>query len=286
MVRVKELRKNTVEAFEKSGIEEARADTDYLLSYIAGLSRSDIIFGEGTLDGEAEESFYNAVKRRINGEPVQYIAGICEFMSLELEVNSSTLIPRADTEVLVEECIKIIRENKLKTLLDIGTGSGCVGISAAYYCKEVKPYMLDISAAALETAGRNLKRHGLADRARLLNVDIMSDKAYEISPEEGIFFDLIVSNPPYIKTEEISSLDTKVKNFEPHTALDGGKDGLEFYRRITELSAQKAKYLAFEIGFDQEKEVREIMKAYFKDIQLVYDYGGNPRVLTGKNIQI
>ncbi len=281
MVSLAELRKKSIALLEEKNIEEARADTDFLLFFLTGATKGDIISGRKIIDDETEKVFSNALRRRLKGEPVQYITGICEFMSLEFTVNTSTLIPRADTEILVEECIRLTQENDFINILDIGTGSGCIGLSIAHYCKSVKPYLLDISKEALKVAEKNSERLGLCERTGFINMDILSTEADTLGE-----FDLIVSNPPYIETLVVEELDEKVKDFEPRSALDGGADGLLFYRRITEIAAGKAKYLAFEIGYNQKDTVREIMQKYFKDIRLLSDYGNNPRVLVGKNIQI
>ena len=137
MVSLAELRKKSVALLEENNIEEARADTDFLLFFLTGATKSDIVSGRKMIADDTEKKFSEALIRRIKGEPVQYITGVCEFMSLEFTVNSSTLIPRADTEILVEECIRLIEENGLENILDIGTGSGCIGLSIAHYCDNV-----------------------------------------------------------------------------------------------------------------------------------------------------
>lgn len=281
MVKLGELRKNSIERLKRNKIEEARADTDFLLFFLLGADKEDILKDTKIIDDEDEKKFYDALERRIKGEPVQYIAGRCEFYSMEFEVDENTLIPRADTEILVDECIKLVKEKNLKKVLDIGTGSGCIGISILKSCPEVLVCMLDVSEGALEIAKKNAENLGVLDRATFMKKDILNAE-----PDEFEKFDLVVSNPPYIETETVKNLDDKVKNYEPESALDGGEDGLVFYRKITSVASKNSDYLLFEIGYNQGETVNNIMEEYFKDISLVLDYASNPRVLIGKNSQI
>lgn len=229
--------------------------------------------GEEAAD-EAVKAVKRMLDRRRNGEPLQYILGSAEFMSLEFEVNPSTLIPRADTETLAETVIAQIGEKKAK-LLDIGAGTGCVGISIARYCG-ADVTLSDISRDALETAKRNALLNNVA--ADFLEIDILNE-----IPDGK--FDVIVSNPPYIETEVIKTLQREVKDREPRLALDGGEDGLKFYRRIVSIAPPLLTpngLLAFEIGYNQGKAVPELMKKDFKNIKIIKDLCGNDRVVTGR----
>lgn len=213
------------------------------------------------------------LERRKRGEPLQYILKTAEFMSLEFEVTRDTLIPRSDTETLVEYLLDEIKEGE--SLLDIGTGSGCIGISAAHYAK-AEITLLDISGKALEVAARNAAKNGVS--AEFLNIDILKDY-----PKRK--FDVVVSNPPYIETDVIKTLQTEVKDYEPLTALDGGADGLTFYRRIIEIAPKilnKNGLLAFEIGYNQAKAVSELMRADFSGVRVIKDLCGNDRVVSGR----
>ncbi|MBQ2891251.1 MAG: peptide chain release factor N(5)-glutamine methyltransferase, partial [Clostridia bacterium] len=205
-----------------------------------------------------------------------YIVGHREFMSLDFKVNSSTLIPRADTEILVEELIKIY-EGKKPFIFEIGTGSGCIPVSLAYYIKDAHIMSCDISEKAIETAKENAKNNGVADRVSFIEHDILSGfPALEEAP------DCIVSNPPYIESDVTQTLDENVKNFEPLSALDGGRDGLDFYRSIIkENPLRKGGLLAFEIGYNQGKSVSGLMENDYTDIRIIKDLGGNDRVITG-----
>ncbi len=230
--------------------------------------------GTEAVADEAVKDVEHMLDRRLSGEPLQYILGEAEFMSLKFEVNPSTLIPRADTETLVETVIEEIGKKQVR-LLDIGTGTGCVGISIAHYSK-AGVTLADISREALETAKRNALLNNVT--ADFLKIDILN----EVPDGE---FDVIVSNPPYIETEVIKTLQREVKDHEPFSALDGGADGLEFYRRIVSIAPSllaENGLLAFEIGYNQGKAVSELMEKDFESVKIIKDLCGNDRVVTGR----
>lgn len=281
MVKLRELRKNVYRVFLENRIDEAAADCDFLLYYLTGADKGELLLGEREVDLKTEETVLAAAKRRINGEPVQYITERCEFFGREFKVSPKTLIPRADTEILVQAAAEIIKKNNLKSFLDIGTGSGCIGLSLLAEEEGLCGSLLDISEGALKVSRFNAEALKVEKRAKFIKTDILAAKKEDFSP-----FDIIVSNPPYIERETVKTLDEKVRCFEPMAALDGGEDGLCFYRKITELASSLCRYLAFEIGYNQGEAVYEIMSEYFSDIELIRDYGGNNRVLTGKNKQI
>ena len=215
-----------------------------------------------------------AVERIQDGEPLQYVLGNTEFMSLEFDVNPSVLIPRSDTETLVEYVIENAPVSP--SILDIGTGSGCIAISLCHYIKGSSVTAMDISEKALETACNNAKKNN-AD-VKFIQHDIMTDF-------EGAF-DIIVSNPPYIESDVISGLDKNVRDFEPHTALDGGADGLDFYRRITKIAPlllNVGGMLCFEVGHTQAQAVCDMMKHKF-DTEIIKDLCGIERVVAGRLI--
>lgn len=253
-----------------------RRDSELLLSHITGL---DILLltleRSKELSMAQEKMVFEFYERKKSGEPVQYITGVCEFMSLEFLVNKNVLIPRSDTETLAEYAIETIGD-KSNSVLDIGTGSGCIGISIAKYCPKAKVTVLDISGKALETAKANAEKNNV--NIEFLEMDILSDM-----PNKK--FDMIVSNPPYIRPEVIEGLECNVKDFEPYGALFGGDDGLLFYRRITELLpnilADNGE-LAFEIGYDQGADVLELVSKYFAECAIIKDLCGNDRVIYGK----
>lgn len=229
------------------------------------------------LSKDEYERYCDALKRRIEGEPLQYIIGSQEFMSLDFIVSPDVLIPRQDTEILVEYIIEFVSQKDKVSILDIGTGSGCIAISLAHYIKNSRVVAVDISKGALKIARKNAQNCGVEER-----IVFIESNLFENVPIQK--FDIIVSNPPYIPNQVIAGLDRQVKDFEPKIALDGGEDGLDFYRRIVKESVDFLKpkgLLAFEVGFDQAQEVAKIMESSYRDIKLQKDLAGIERVVTG-----
>ncbi len=259
-------------SFLKDVSDTASLDSSLLLEKVLGCDRLFLIKNrDEILDDEALSLFKSHLERRKNTEPIAYILGEKEFMGLSFSVKEGVLIPRPDTETLVEYAI----ENCRGSVLDIGTGSGAIAVSLAKFGKDLEVSAVDISETALETAKLNAENNGV--NINFSKLDILND---EISGK----FDAIISNPPYIRTDVLKTLDSDVRDFEPKLALDGGDDGLIFYRVIakkaTEALNEKG-LIIFEIGFDQAKEVSEILDADFCDIKVLYDLGKNPRVVTG-----
>lgn len=229
------------------------------------------------LSKDEYDRYCDALNRKMNGEPLQYITGSQEFMSLNFAVGPEVLIPRQDTEILVEFVIEFVGRKENISILDIGTGSGCIAISLASYIKGSHVLGVDISKEALEIARKNAQNCGVEDR-----VDFIESNLFEKVPTQK--FDIIVSNPPYIPNRVIGTLDRQVKDFEPKIALDGGEDGLDFYRRIVKESVDYLKpkgLLAFEVGFDQAQEVIKIMETSYENIKTIKDLAGIERVVTG-----
>jgi len=255
-----------------------KIDVDLLIMHIFGLTKNDIILGDKEID-EKNPIFIDGLKRLENDEPISYITGTREFMGLDFSVNSSTLIPRPDTEILVEAVLNLT-DGKTAKILDIGCGSGCIGISLAYYNKNAHITEIDISENALDTAKENAIKNGVNDRISFINMDILSD-----FPTEE--FDILVSNPPYIRSNVVPTLEKNVRDFEPLTALDGGDDGLIFYKRIIENEKiKKNGYIAFEIGYDQGTEVSNLLEkcGKFGEITLLKDLAGNDRVVIAEKL--
>lgn len=237
--------------------------------------------GRDTVPEEIVEKYMEAIKKRSQGYPIQYIIKEKEFMGLNFYVEEGVLIPRADTEIIVEYILeyidKIYPQEEIK-VLDIGIGSGAIGLSIAYYKKNTFVYGVDISPEALKIASIN------RDRFKLKNVKLLeSDLFDKINKEEK--FHIIVSNPPYIPTGDIDKLQEEVKNYEPRIALDGGKEGMAFYRRIIPESREYLEeegLLIFEIGYDQGKQVEAIMEQEgFKAIKILKDLQGLDRAVLG-----
>lgn len=262
------------EVREELGDNEHEAD--WIITYVTNMSQEDFIKNPREITSEEYKEIMDIVARRNMGEPLQYILGETEFMGLTFKVNEDVLIPRQDTETLVETVVKKIKDKNVK-VLDIGTGSGCVGISIAKLCPNAEVTLLDYSDAVLEVAEENAKLNGV-------NVNFVRCDILEEIPEGK--FDVIVSNPPYIETDTIFSLDNIVSRYEPTEALDGGFDGLIFYQRIAELASEIMEdnsFIAFEIGYNQGEAVTEILdEAEFSSIKVIDDPCDNERVVTAK----
>lgn len=261
-----------------SNIDAPVVTAGAILCYILGRERTFLYsHDEYLLSNDEYENYCECLKRVAEGEPLQYITGVQEFMSLNFNVCRKVLIPRQDTEILVESVLEYAGQKENAGILDIGTGSGCVAISLAYYGKNTQVMGVDISKGALEVARINARNCGVEENT----VFVQSNLFDNVPPKK---FDIIVSNPPYIPIEVIETLDKQVKDFEPKIALDGGADGLDFYRRITQQSVsflESKGLLAFEVGFDQAQKVVEIMEANFENIKVKKDLAGIERVVTG-----
>ncbi len=254
-------------------------DAQLLITGALDMSVTDYILADKSeVSAKKALEIQECAKRIVSGEPLQYVVGMTEFMSLKFHVADGCLIPRPDTETLVEKAIEVIG-NKNLSVLDIGTGSGCVGISIAHYCKNALVSSADISEKALEIAKNNAKLNNTA--VNFIKCDILKEV-----PECS--YDVIVSNPPYIPSAVIEGLDNNVKDHEPRLALDGGSDGLDFYRRITEIAPSLLNtrgMLLYEVGHDQAQDVKELMKKDFTDIQVARDLCGIDRVVYGTKKQ-
>jgi release factor glutamine methyltransferase len=232
------------------------------------------------LSKEQYDLFLELIKYRLNGRPVAYIVGNREFMGLDFFVKEGVLIPRPDTEPLVEELIELCKMKNEVDILDIGTGSGAITISLAKYIEKSKLTSFDISDIPLEVGKKNAISNEVDHKIEFIKSDLFS-----AIKNKDIKFDIIVSNPPYIPKRDMDTLHTQVKDYEPYNALEGGEDGLDFYRDITEQSKDYLKsngILAYEVGHDQAKEVSEIMKnnGYTK-IYTKKDIQGIDRVVIG-----
>jgi release factor glutamine methyltransferase len=225
--------------------------------------------------------FRELIQQRVKGCPVAYLVGRKEFFSLAFEVNRDVLIPRPDTECVVDECLRLTRAMNAPAILDIGTGSGAIPVAVARHHDTAVLTATDVSAPALEVAKRNAAKHGVAGRIRFLHGDLFAP----VPPGET--FDVILSNPPYIPTADITGLAAGVRDYEPHTALDGGPDGFALFDRLIAAAPAYLKpggYLIVEIGSPQERQAREKIEAhggYDLDTTL-FDSAGHPRVLRAR----
>ena len=274
---ISELLQKVTKELTSFGCDNAHFEAVHLISFVLDISPKDLVLNAKNAVSEEEKSrISELVKRRISGEPFQYILGTQEFMSLEFTVTPDTLIPRQDTETLVEFVLDKT-ENLPLSILDIGTGTGCIPISLSHFKDNLNCVGIDISEEALKIAQKNAETLKVSDRVTFEKCDILTD-----FPSKK--FDIVVSNPPYIKSDIIPTLQTEVRDFEPNLALDGGIDGLKFYRRICEIAPKILKsggFLVFEIGFDQAQDVFSIMETNFHNLKITKDLSGNDRVVSG-----
>lgn len=285
-MKYQELLKQAEEALCEGGIAEYKLDAWYLFEAVTGMSRGQFFMKcrDEISEEDLEERLTGMLEKRRQRIPLQQILGSQEFMGMTFAVNEHVLIPRQDTETLVEEAIRIGKEYRKKgpvRILDLCTGSGCIGISTAAFLPGVTGILSDISQEALQVAEENVKRNGLSEALRLLHSDLFENLKGEV-------FTMILSNPPYIPSRVVDTLEPEVKDHEPRLALDGMEDGLYYYRRI---SAEAGDHLVsggrilFEIGHDQGEAVSALLsEAGFKEVRTIRDLCGNDRVVTGVRV--
>lgn len=262
-----------------SGVDRPGFEAQLLLAIVLGVRRIDVMtHPDLSLDAERLARFHELVERRIAHEPMAYLRGSQEFYALEYEVTPATLIPRPETELLVEVCLKAIR-NRPARVADIGTGSGCVAVTVAAHADGAWVLATDLSRSALRVAQRNARRHGVADRVLFAECDLAS----ALAPRS---FDAILSNPPYIPSADINTLQPEVSKHEPRLALDGGSDGLEVYRKLVGQAAgalSAGGLLAVEVGLGQAVCVSELMSsAGLVAGPILRDLAGIERVVTAR----
>ncbi len=265
---------------ENKSISSSRLDCEVLLAHLLKCERIDLIIKKDTfLEDDIKKSFFSLVERRRNNEPVSYLINQKEFMSLDFFVTPGVLIPRPETEMLVEFLIENLKDLENPLLIDLCTGSGAIGVSVAHYLPNAFVTVVDKYDVCVNTAQKHAEAHGVSDRVHIKKKDVLTDKC-----DFGKYHAL-VSNPPYIQNKVLSTLPDDVKNYEPQYALDGGDDGLCFYRRITELAKDlliDGGILVFEIGFDQGEQVKQIIKDthLFQDVKITKDFAGQDRMIT------
>lgn len=235
-----------------------RLDVETLLQKVLDVDRLYILLNlERTLSEDEERLFNKFINERLNNRPIAYIVENREFMGLDFYVKEGVLIPRPDTEVLVEEVIELGKDKGPINILDIGTGSGAITVSLAKYLENAEITSVDISDIALEIGKINAVNNNVDNKINFVKSDLFTNI------DKNMKFDIIVSNPPYIKREVIETLDKQVKDFEPYNALEGGVDGLDFYRAITSQAKDYLKeggILAYEVGHDQSEDVSKLME--------------------------
>lgn len=264
---------------QAAGIEEATLDARLLLEAVCGTDRNDLLaHGEQPVMSQAEEKYLNWIRQRAEHIPLQQLTGEQDFMGLTFSVNEHVLIPRQDTEILVEEVLKELHDRM--RILDMCTGSGCILLSLMHYSNDCEGLGVDLSAEALEVAGQNVLKVLTPEKAEHAHF-LQSDLFEKVEGK----FEIIVSNPPYIASAEVEKLMPEVRDHEPRMALDGTEDGLHFYRRIIKEAGKhlvNSGMLFFEIGYDQGQAVSELMRAQgYREVQVVQDYAGLDRVVLG-----
>lgn len=263
-----------IQSLSQAFLEEAKADAWFLFQDYFQMSRASYYINcKDSVEEEKHKAYMHLVEKRASHIPLQYILGSTEFMGLTFKVNENVLIPRQDTETLVEEVMKVADQ---KAILDICTGSGCIITSLAKLCDLSAAVGVDISSKALKVAKDNVDSNGV-------NVQLLESDLFQ--KVEGTF-DIIVSNPPYIASALIKELMPEVRLHEPMLALDGNKDGLYFYRKIIDLAGtylNREGLIYFEIGYDQGEAVKNLLEiAGFSSISVIQDLAGLDRVVCGK----
>ncbi len=270
-------------ALQAAGVEAAQLETREILCVASGKTGEELYrdFSLYTTDAIAERSLA-LLARREKGEPIAYLVGEWSFCGLPFDVSPAALIPRVDTEMLAQLAV-----NRLEAVpghsrvLDLCAGTGCVGLTAAAQVKTARAVLVDLSDGALDLCKRNIRRHRLTGRAVYLKGDALQPPSHALGQ-----FDVLVCNPPYIATGDLDGLDASVKDFEPLMALDGGEDGLDFYRAVTTLWKPAIKpggHLLYEVGIGQAEDVAWLLvRAGYENIRITRDTGGIDRVVEGQ----
>lgn len=313
---IKETLKKAIDLLKLQNIEEPILKSKIILSNCMLKPKEYLLIHENEeLSIDIEKEFFEKIDKLCNNVPLQYITNIQEFMGLDFYVDENVLIPRSDTEILVEEVINSIDKTKSIKLLDMCTGSGVIAVTLAKYCNNVKSLdkgynniqivAVDKSEGALNVAMKNAKLNNVQEKIKFIksdmfekldnllldslycgeNVDNTSKNLKESTKNKIEKYDIIVSNPPYIETEVIKQLSKDVQN-EPKIALDGGNDGLNFYRIISENLVKylkKGGNLFLEIGYNQKESVSKIFEKKFEKLKCIKDFAGNDRVIVGEN---
>jgi release factor glutamine methyltransferase len=285
---VRRLLEWTTPFFSRKEVDSPRLSAELLLAHVLKAPRIKLYTDYERILEEADLIQYRAlVQRAAEHEPIAYLTGVAHFFNLEFEVNRDVLIPRPDTETLVENVLQLVRNQsglEAPRILDLCTGSGCIAIALATRLKHATVIATDISGKAAAVARRNALKLGVGDRVAVEEGDLYAALAGKVDVQP---FDLIVANPPYIATSQMATLPRNVREYEPVNALDGGMDGLMVHRRILEGAAERlvsGGRVFLEIAFDQGKLAMEMMGKFsaFEEARVLKDYGGRDRVLTAR----
>jgi release factor glutamine methyltransferase len=280
-MNIKELLNRSDQFLAERGIESSRLDVEVLMADLLDMERINLyVKYDYPLKNNEIDKYREMIKKRAQRTPVAYITEKKEFMSLEFKVTEGVLIPRPDTENLVEAVIEHCSQNEIKNpqIIDVGTGSGAIAVSLAHYIEDAKVVGVDISPSALKIARHNMEKHKLSERMSILKSDLLT----EFIKREIKGIDIIVSNPPYIAKAEMDELSPEVKK-EPKTALEAGEDGLDYYRSLIPQSEKIIKNggkIFLEIGYQQAEAVKNLFGANWTEIEVKKDYSENDRIVS------
>jgi len=279
--KIEELINTGTTVLKENGIDTARLDAELLLGNVIEKNRVYLLtHKEDEVSAENTKKYFDLIEKRRNKMPVKYILNKCEFMGIDFYVEEGVLIPRGDTEILVDEVLKNVKEDEEKYICDLCSGSGAIGISLAHFRKNIKVDLIDNYPIPEKVSMVNIKENNLENRVSFIKSDLL-----ETAIENKNSYDIIVSNPPYIEAKEIENLMDDVKKYEPHTALNGGSDGLDFYKKIIKQSQvvlNNNGILAFEIGYNQAEKVKLLMEeSDFNHVKVIKDFASLDRVVIG-----
>lgn len=288
MTSLETLLKEGTKVLEQHEIQEARLDAWLLLEYVTGVSRAFYFaHSDDVVEEKKATAYRKAIAKRAEHVPLQHITHQACFMGFEFYVNENVLVPRQDTETLVEKALEILKGRKSPRILDMCTGSGCILLSLLALTEAAHGVGADVSPMALQVAKKNADSLGVADRADFVESDLFLAPFFqEKTGKDMPLYDILISNPPYIRSADIEELMEEVRDHDPRLALDGHEDGLYFYRKIVsegKLFLKKDGWMLFEIGYDQGGDVSKLMKDNgFTDVQVARDLTGLDRVVLGK----
>ena len=289
MTSLETLLKEGTKVLEQHEIQEARLDAWLLLEYVTGVSRAFYFaHSDDVVEEKKATAYRKAIAKRAEHVPLQHITHQACFMGFEFYVNENVLVPRQDTETLVEKALEILKGRKSPRILDMCTGSGCILLSLLALTGEAQGVGADVSPMALQVAKKNADSLGVADRADFVESDLFLAPFFqEKTGKDMPLYDILISNPPYIRSADIEELMEEVRDHDPRLAVDGHEDGLDFYRKIVSEGQhflKKDGWMLFEIGYDQGGDVSKLMKDNgFTDVQVARDLTGLDRVVLGKN---
>jgi release factor glutamine methyltransferase len=263
----------------RNGITQPSLEAREIVTFVSGKTREEFYRDARIyVSDQVYRGAYDLLERRLKGEPIAYIIGEWEFMGIPLDIDTHVLIPRADTELLAESAIKWLKGREDSRVLDLCAGSGCIGISDAMNVPDARVILADVSPQVLQVARRNVRRHELSNRVACVQTDAKKPASISLG-----MFDIIASNPPYIPSGDIMGLDPSVKNYETQLALDGGDDGLDFYRSIASgyfTLLKRGGAMMLECGIGQASAVRDILrKSGYSEIETEVDTQGIERVI-------